>query len=304
MTSETPPILVTGATRGLGRKTALALAKAGHSVLVGGRRRDAAEELCLELRSSGVGAWPFVADLSALAEVRDAARALGSRPLRAIVANAGMSSMRTGLRSADGIERTFAVNVLAHQLLLDLLAPRVVEGGRVVVLSSGVHLPDNKLARRAGVPVSEWLGVGPLLDPGNRLSAAGRYSTSKLGNVLQARALQKRLRDAERGVDVFALDPGLMVDTDLARELPAIARVLFRGVGRLATPFVANMRLSSTSAQHVVALAIGPEWSGRGFAYVDGDEAVPASPDAQRDDLVADFSRATDALLSPYLHGV
>lgn len=46
-----------------------------------------------------------------------------------------------------------------------------------------------------------------------------RYSTSKLGNVLQARGLRARLRQQGRDIDVFAVDPGLMVDTDLGQSL-------------------------------------------------------------------------------------
>ncbi|MEL6190135.1 MAG: hypothetical protein AAFU79_36390, partial [Myxococcota bacterium] len=97
---------------------------------------------------------------------------------------------------------------------------------------------------------------------------------------------------------VFALDPGLMVDTDLAREVPGPLRGVFRAVGRLVTPWVDNMRLSTVSAEHVAALVDDGTWAGRGFAYLDGDEARPPSPDAQRADYAAALWRDASELVT------
>lgn len=299
-----PAVLITGATGGLGRATAQELARRGYSLVLGGRRREALESECRALESRfGARARPWVAELANLEEVRAAARELDGLPLRGIVANAGVTTTRD-VRSADGYELTFAVNVLAHQLLLCLLEGQLVQGARVVIISSGVHEPGNKLARRAGIPVPRWVGAHNLARPdaaapADRLPPGPqRYSTSKLGNVLQARALQARLRARGRDVDVFAVDPGLMVDTELARELPAPLRLLFRAVGRLATPFVDNMRLSRVSARHVAALIDAPQWSGRGFAYLDGDRVKPPSSDAQRDELADALWRDANELVT------
>ena len=116
-----------------------------------------------------------------------------------------------------------------------------------------------------------------------------RYSTSKLGNVLQAQGVQNWLRDQGRDVDVFAIDPGLMIDTRLGRDIPALKRALLKATGLLATPFIDNMRLSSVSARHITSQMLDAGWSGKGFAYLDGDEIRPPSPDAQRDDLVQEL---------------
>jgi NAD(P)-dependent dehydrogenase (short-subunit alcohol dehydrogenase family) len=112
-----------------------------------------------------------------------------------------------------------------------------------------------------------------------------RYSTSKLANVLQARGLQVVLRDAGRDVDVFAVDPGLMVDTRLARQMPWPMRIFLKSVGYMITPFVDNMRLSTTTAACIETLLLDDDWSGRGFTYLDGLEARDPSLDARRDDL-------------------
>ncbi|MEM6926880.1 MAG: SDR family NAD(P)-dependent oxidoreductase, partial [Myxococcota bacterium] len=254
------PILVTGATGGLGRRLALDLAMRGASVLVGGRRPDAVNALCeqIDRRTPGRAA-PFVADLADLDAVRSALDALSGPSLRGIVTNAGISTVRED-RSTQGYEITFAVNVLAHQLILCRLTPRVVDGGRVVVLSSGVHDPDNRLARSAGIPVPRWVGtrgqaLPESLPEDERLDSGPlRYSTSKLTNVLQARGLQSRLRDAGRDIDVFAVDPGLMIDTGLAREVPAVLRMILRPIGYLATPFVGNMRFSWVTSRMLTGL--------------------------------------------------
>lgn len=296
------PVLITGATAGLGRQTALALSRLGRPLLIGGRNTDAVSSLTTDIERSGVEARPFVADLSDLQDVRRAIDDLDGMRLHGIVANAGITTLRDA-RSADGFELTFAVNVLAHQLILRRLAPQIVDGGRIVVVSSGVHEPDNKLARRAGVPVPNWVGTRNLAMPdqapeASQLAAGpSRYSTSKLGNVLQARGIQAQLRRDGRVVDVFAIDPGLMVDTELARELPALLRPVFRGMGRMLTPFVANMRLSTVSAGHIASLIEDAKWQGCGFAYLDGDRVKQPSPDAQREDLMADLWEESAALI-------
>ncbi|MEO1062342.1 MAG: SDR family NAD(P)-dependent oxidoreductase [Actinomycetota bacterium] len=291
--STEAPVLVTGATGGLGRRAALELAAAGRTVAVGGRRAGAVDEVVAEIAAAGGSARPFVADLADLDDVRAAAERLtdelAGQSLGGLVANAGIS-LDGHRESAQGFELTFAVNVLAHQLLFGLLVPHVADGGRIVIVSSGVHDPDNRLARRAGVPTPVWVGARASARPEQSTEAALladtrlRYSNSKLANVLQARALQRRLRDADRSIDVFALDPGLMVDTDFARSYPRVARWLLRALGTLATPFVANMRLSTTSGRHLARLVVDPSLAGTGFQYFDGDHARPPSPDAQRDD--------------------
>lgn len=288
-------ILITGATSGLGKKTALLLGNSGWNVIVHGRRKKAVAELVHEIQSTTKGdAQPFIADLADLDAVVTALNNNWLPPLDAMMLNAGMSSLADN-KSVQGYELTFAVNVLAHQQFILGLAHKVVDGGRIVVLSSGVHLPDNKLARRSGIPVPRWEGVIHLARPDQapeekRLKDGRlRYSTSKLGNVLQARGLQKRLHRLGKNVDVFAVDPGLMIDTELARELPSIIQGVARAIGRLAVPFVDNMRLSSETALGLQSVFEDTLWSGKGFAYLDGTQIKLPSEDALNDQLVEQF---------------
>jgi len=296
-------ILITGATSGLGRKTAVLLGRSDWNIVVHGRRSQAVTELVEEIRAHGGGsAQPFVADLADLHALAQALQEQPLPPLDAMMLNAGMSSLSDS-KSAQGYELTFAVNVLSHQQIILELAPKVCEGGRIVILSSGVHHPENKLARRAGIPVPRWEGVINLARPDQAPEKAKlkdgrlRYSTSKLGNILQARGLQKRLRKLGKNVDVFALDPGLMVDTALARELPFAIRSFAQVIGRFATPYVDNMRLSNETAYCLKSIFEDALWSGKGFAYLDGTEIKVPSDDALKDQLVEEFWRNSAQLL-------
>lgn len=291
MSASTNPVIVTGATAGLGRKTAVQLARAGIPVIVGGRSRPAIDTVIREIETvSDTPATRFEADLADLRSIE--ANVSDLPELGGFVANAGIS-IADHRTSEQGAELTYAVNVLSHQLIAAAVSDRLEDGARVVFVSSGVHDPDNKLARRAGVPSPRWVGAEaaafPHRAPGNLFieNTRQRYSNSKLANIYQARELQRRLREAGREVDVFAIDPGLMVDTQFARDYPRPLQLILRSIGSVATPLVDNMRFSSTSARHVAQLITAPGL--RGFQYFDGQKPRPPAEDAQRDDLAIDM---------------
>jgi NAD(P)-dependent dehydrogenase (short-subunit alcohol dehydrogenase family) len=133
--------LVTGASRGIGRATALKLAQAGARVIVHcGRAKDEAEAVAAEITGAGGGAEIAAADLSLAdgphrlaAEVR---RIAGER-LDILVANAGISRAATLEKTqvAD-FDNLFAVNVRAPFFLVQQLAPIMPAGGSIVFLSS------------------------------------------------------------------------------------------------------------------------------------------------------------------------
>jgi NAD(P)-dependent dehydrogenase (short-subunit alcohol dehydrogenase family) len=140
--------LVTGASRGIGRAAALALAKAGAQVLVHySRGRQEAEIVAEEIRLAGGRAETIGADLSALdgphrlaARVREI---VGDR-LDILVANAGIANAATiEETTVDDFDRLFAVNVRAPFFLVQQLLPILQEASTVVLVSS--------LAARASV---------------------------------------------------------------------------------------------------------------------------------------------------------
>src|SRR4051812_15986087 len=133
--------LVTGASRGMGRATALALAAAGARLIIHyGRNADEAKAVVDQIRAAGGRADAVAADLAApdgghtlAAQVRDL---LGDR-LDIIVANAGISKSATieDTTVAD-FDNLFAVNVRAPYFLVQQLLPMLGSGSSIVFLSS------------------------------------------------------------------------------------------------------------------------------------------------------------------------
>lgn len=197
MTQRT--FLVTGATDGIGRHTALTLARRGGRVLVHGRTLQKAEATRDALRAeSGSAALEAVAgDLSSFDQIHALARDVaGLAPsLDVLVHNAGVFMNERRL-SADGFELTFAVNHLAPFLLTHLLLPQLCASDepRVVCVSSVAHNRG----------VIDWDDLN--LERG--FGGYRAYAASKLMNVLFAFDLARRLRSPF--VAVNALHPGVI----------------------------------------------------------------------------------------------
>jgi len=233
--------LVTGATHGIGRASAEALAAHGGQVLIHGRDLERARGVAAAIsRTTGNPMVRAVqADFAELAQVRRLAQELNaSLPrLDVLINNAGrMSAART--LSADGYELTFAVNHLAPFLLTNLLLPklRASAPARIVVVASEAH-------RQAHLDFDDLMNstVSGLMPA---------YARSKLANVLFTRELAQRL--AGSGITVNALHPGL-VASHLFRDLSPFLRGM---LGTVVRPF---MRSSVKGARTSVYLATAPE---------------------------------------------
>jgi NAD(P)-dependent dehydrogenase (short-subunit alcohol dehydrogenase family) len=205
-------VLVTGATRGIGLETAVRLAELGGDVLVHGRDpgRGAAALAAVRAASApGVSPELLLADLSSLAEVRRLAVEVARlRPrLDVLVANAGVFvPERHG--TVDGLELTFAVNVVAPLLLASALLPPLIAApsARVVILSSASH----------------WTGALKWDDlqsaaPGS-YDGVVAYDQSKLAVLMLTFALARRLEGS--GVSIVCLDPGDVATRMLASGWP------------------------------------------------------------------------------------
>ena len=137
--------LVTGASRGIGRASALALAAAGAQVLVHyGRGATEADGVVAEIRKAGGRADAVAADLAAADGPHKLAKltrkTVGDR-LDILVANAGISKVATiEETTVEDFDRLFAVNVRAPFFLVQQLLPILAKGSCVVLLSSlGAH---------------------------------------------------------------------------------------------------------------------------------------------------------------------
>lgn len=200
--------LVTGATDGIGRETAMELARRGFYVIVHGRTPERVDAACLAIsRATKAPVGACIADLSLYDEVHDAAALLAQEnpALDVLVNNAGAYFEERRL-NPQGHEMTLAVNHLGPFLLTHLLLPslRGSAQGRVVNVASTAHtggridLSDLHLAKG----YSGWAA----------------YSSSKLANVLFTFELARRLRGT--AVTVNALHPGVIATKLLAKGFP------------------------------------------------------------------------------------
>jgi NAD(P)-dependent dehydrogenase (short-subunit alcohol dehydrogenase family) len=292
-------IVMTGGTSGLGQVAASRLlATPATRLLLGARRPDptaAAETLPLDLtRLDSVRA--FAAAVS---------QRLGTTPIDALVLNAGRSGDADG-RTADGYETTFAVNHLAHYLLLRLLLPRLGDHARVVATTSGTHDP----AQRAPLPpprhATARLLAHPELDPDRdrrpRAAAGHAYTASKLCVVLTARALAAQPEARARQLTVVAYDPGRTPGTGLMRNEGPVLHGLWRVLGSpLLRPLVprANSREAAGGALAALALGRARPPAGRTYAALRrGDLTWPDPSElARRDDLMVALWRDSAALV-------
>jgi len=200
-------VLVTGGTDGIGRETALQLARMGAPVLVHGRDKrkiaqvldDISHDTCNEKVSF------YLADFASLADVKRMAEDIKREQteLNVLVNNAG-NFYKECLLSSEGIEMTLAVNHLAPflltMLLLDLL--KASAPARIVNVASSSHRSIQSLNLENLQGESNYDGFTA-------------YSLSKLGNVLFTQALADKLNGT--GVTANSLHPGV-VDTKLLRK--------------------------------------------------------------------------------------
>src|SRR5512139_482373 len=126
-------ILVTGASRGIGRAIAAALATPGRELLLVGRDRGALAATCAAVRERGASAVDLACDLAEPDRVLELCAAVGEGPLYAIVNNAGGATVRPiGELALDEWQATLAVGVTAPFLLAKGLVPRMKRGACIV----------------------------------------------------------------------------------------------------------------------------------------------------------------------------
>src|SRR6266545_3701946 len=176
-------VLVTGGTRGIGRATALGLATMGAHLAITGRDRVRTEGVARDVRAAGGGQVDaFVADLSSQSEVRRlAGEVLQRLPQVDVLVNNVGGYWNTRHVTADGLERTFALNHLAPFLLTNLLLDRLQHSApaRVVTVSSNVQAMGR-------IDFADLQGE-------RSYSGARAYNQSKLANVLFTYELARRL---------------------------------------------------------------------------------------------------------------
>jgi NAD(P)-dependent dehydrogenase (short-subunit alcohol dehydrogenase family) len=260
-------VLVTGATSGIGRATAMGIAALGADVAITGRDPERTREAAAAIDAVGDGlVHVMVADLSSQTEVRRMGAEAVQRFSRidVLVNNVGGSWDNRHV-TADGLEHTFALNHLAPFLLTALLLDRLKASpqGRVVNVASGAHATGR-------IDFDDLQGE-------RDYSGSRAYSQSKLANILFTHELSARLRGS--GVTANALHPGVVRTSFGADDPGAIQRML--------VPFLRPfMKTPAQGAATSIHLASAPDLSqvtGQYFA----NSKPRRSSDASYDDAVA-----------------
>lgn len=308
MASMEQSVVMTGASRGIGRiavKYLLANYPKTHLVLL---TRSASQDLFEELRTIGGTVSIFPCDLSSMRSVSFVADAVIEQvisgalpPVRALVCNAGVQHTNALTETVDGFESTFAVNVLANYVLMRKLHAHLQSDARVVVTVSDTHFGD--LRHNLGmVPGPQWRSVETLARVGAfanpRSTTAGRtaYSTSKLAAIYLVHEYARRF---PTGPTVTGYNPGFVPGTDLARDADAVSRFAMRRILPLLT--LTPLATSPRRAGRFLASAILGETTTPSGGYIDRDQVAHSSQESYDPQRERETWVAIEALMAGFL---
>ncbi len=260
--------IVTGSNTGIGRVTAVELARAGARVWLACRSLEKTQPVVDEITAAGGQAELLALDLGDLASVRAAASAFLALdlPLHLLVNNAGLAGQR-GV-TTDNFELTFGVNHLGPFLFTHLLLDRLKRSApsRIVNVASGSHYQARGI---------DW---SQLHRPTRSTTGISEYAVSKLANVLFTRELARRLDGT--GVTTYSLHPGVIA-SDIWRRVPWPARKLMH----------LFMKTTEQGARTSLHCATAPELAAESGKYYDSSKERRPSRLAQDDALAAELWR-------------
>ncbi len=288
--------VITGASSGLGRESARALAAAGAHVILAARNAEALSQTAQEIAADVPGAPVSTVqlDLTALDSVRAAAAAIRdiTPAVHVLMNNAGVMFTPFS-RTADGFELQIGTNHFGHFELTRLLIPQLAAAGnaRIVNLSSGGHV----------------LGDIDFDDPNwerREYDKFEAYGASKTANILHANEADRRLR--EQGIRAYAVHPGT-VATSLARymsrlDFSRLRQLVAAGTAARGEPTDGHLEFSTPEhgAATQVWAAVSPELANRGGLYLENcrisDAVAPHARDEQR---AAEWWALSESLCAP-----
>jgi NAD(P)-dependent dehydrogenase (short-subunit alcohol dehydrogenase family) len=262
--------LVTGASAGIGRVTALELARHGFRLFLACRSRERTQPVIESIRATVPAAeieW-LPLELADFVSVNACAEAFLERslPLHLLVNNAGLAGSRG--RTPSGFESGFGINHMGHFLLTLRLLDRIRASApaRIVTVASRAH------KRVQGI---DWEAVRK---PTATALGVREYGVSKLANVLFSAELGRRLQGS--GVTSYSLHPGV-VDSEIWRTLSWPLRMLNRL--RLVSP--------EEGAKTTIHCAVSEEAATQSGLYYSECKPIAPSPVAQDMALAAELWR-------------
>lgn len=269
--------LVTGATHGVGKETALALARMGATVVIVGRDETKGAAVIHEIKqaSGNSRVSAITADLSEMSEVRKLAAQFTEEysELHVLINNVGAAFPDRQV-TPEGFEKTFALNYLSHFLLTNLLLDRMRASGpaRIINVSSHGH---------EGVK----LNIDDLQSE-RKFSSFTVYRRTKLASIIFTYELARRLTDTQ--ITANALHPGV-VRTNFERNLNlhSMSRVYIRLFG------IDAKRGAKTS----VYLASSSDVQGITGKYWAKQKALPSSPVSYEQDTWTRLWATSEELL-------
>lgn len=208
---EKKTILITGATQGMGRAAALALARQGHHIIITGRRKEKAiwaqQKIIFESDNADVDY--LLADLLLLSDIHKLAEEFKQRfgRLDILIHNAGGTFGKERMETADEIEKTIALNLVAPYLLTALLTDELQKhsGARIVFTASSGH---SFMAKPDFEDIELKRGY----------KAQRAYGNAKLFLIMMSRELDRRFK--ERGIDITVntLHPGVVLNQKMEKD--------------------------------------------------------------------------------------
>ena len=245
-------IIITGASSGLGKESALALSKLGAEIVLAVRNTSKGEKVLTEIKNQVPGAKIEVSelDLTDFESIRNFSARENNKQIDILLNNAGIMAVPFAL-TKDGFESQMGTNHLGHFLLTSLIFENINQSNiaRIINVSSTAH----RLGRLKTGSKSE------ILMTSDNYSAWVAYGNSKLANLLFTNELSRRLKLNNSKIITASTHPGYAA-TNLQLVGPSLKKGL-RKIIELNGSKLANILFGQSAAKGALPSIAACTWS-------------------------------------------